>query len=363
MALRRSDLEDHIKTLEEFETLYGEFLVERRNRRRDWSGEEWARRERELKELAPQAEAAMRAAGERRWDEGPVRIDLPARILRFVDGGDGIDDAAQWRILEGLPTNIGALKGKLRRVPDMGLKDTPTYARHHDFERRWPVDSPAELADYADWLVGLVALNAERPPEVKLTLDVYHRSSESIPLDELRERLDEFRFDQLNEAQLVVRDGDALTLTLNLRDHVLGIKSAAIRVVGTDKDRVQAVKTSVKDDGEARTEAARQRVAEAAAKQKAEVEAARQKEAFGIGDPNVARDIIEADAKRRREMERRPAPKSKKPPAPSPAPQQSPTEHRTLWQAIKDVDNLVLLVGGFVFAVAAGLTVALIVSA
>ena len=123
MAARRSDLEDHIKTLEEFETLYGEFLVERRNRERDWSGEEWARRERELKELAPQAEAAMSAAGERRWDEGPVRIDLPARILRFVDAGDGIDDAAQWRILEGLPTNIGALKGKLRRAPDMGLKD------------------------------------------------------------------------------------------------------------------------------------------------------------------------------------------------------------------------------------------------
>jgi hypothetical protein len=40
-----------------------------------------------------------------------------------VDEGDGIDDAEQWQILEGLPTNIGALKGKLRRVPDMGLKE------------------------------------------------------------------------------------------------------------------------------------------------------------------------------------------------------------------------------------------------
>jgi hypothetical protein len=124
MAARRPDLEDHIRTLEEFEALYGEFLVERRNRERDWSGEEWARRERELKELAPQAEAAMAAAGERRWDEGPVRIDLPARLLRFVDEGDGTDDTEQWRILDKLPTNIGALKGKLRRAaPDMGLKD------------------------------------------------------------------------------------------------------------------------------------------------------------------------------------------------------------------------------------------------
>lgn len=123
MAAHRSDLEDHIKTLEEFETLYGEFLVERRDLERKWSGEERARRERELKELAPQAEAAMAAAGQRRWDEGPVRIDLAALIFRFVDEGDGIDDAEQWRILEGLPTNIGALKGKLRRAPDMGLKD------------------------------------------------------------------------------------------------------------------------------------------------------------------------------------------------------------------------------------------------
>jgi hypothetical protein len=146
MAARRSDLEDHIKTLEEFEALYGEFLVERRNRERNWPGEEWARRERALKELAPQAEAAMVAAGERRWDEGPVRIDLPARILRFVDEGDGIDDTEQWRILDGLPTNIGALKGKLRRVPDMGLKDWDTDAPPV------PAPAPAESqSEKASW--------------------------------------------------------------------------------------------------------------------------------------------------------------------------------------------------------------------
>jgi hypothetical protein len=245
----------------------------------------------------------------------------------------------------------------------MGEPDTPTYERHYDFERRWPVDSPAQLADYADWLVGLVAVDGDLQPEVKLTLNVYHRSAEDVPLAEFRERFDEFRFGDLYEAELIVRDCNSFTVSLNLRDHVLGGKSAAIRVVGTDKDRVQAVKTSVKEDGEARTEAARQRVAEAAAKQEAEVEAARQKEAFGIGDPNVARDIIEADAKRRREIERRPAPKPKGPPAPSPAHQPLPTEDRTLWQAIKDVDNVVLLIGTFVLTVAAGLIVALIVSA
>ena len=147
MAWCREDLEDHIATLEEFETGYGEFLVERRNRDHDWSGEEWARRERELKELAPQAEAAMVAAGARRWDEGPVRIDLPARILRFEDEGDGIDDSEQWRILEELPTHLGALKGKLRRAssaPDMGLTD-----RAADRERR-EAETPSNRAPVPD---------------------------------------------------------------------------------------------------------------------------------------------------------------------------------------------------------------------
>lgn len=127
-------IDRHIAVLEDFERTYGEYLVERRSPDHGWSAEEWARRERSLKELAPQAEAAMVAAGAKRWDEGPVRIDLPARILRFVDEGDGIDDTKQWDILEEMPTHIGSLKGKRRFVPDMGLKtfDTevpPTPAR------------------------------------------------------------------------------------------------------------------------------------------------------------------------------------------------------------------------------------------
>lgn len=159
MAAGRSDLEDHIKTLEDFERLYGEFLAERRNRGHDWSDEEWTRRERELKELVPQAEAAMVAAGERRWDEGPVRIDLPARILRFVEEGDGIDDTAQWRILEGLPTNIGALKGKLRRAPDMGLKDRDAEAPPASVPGPALAESqPKEISWWRDpnpWVLGL----------------------------------------------------------------------------------------------------------------------------------------------------------------------------------------------------------------
>lgn len=106
------EFDRHIAILEEFERTYGEFLVERRSPDHNWSGEEWARRERALKELAPQAEAAMLAAGAKRWDEGPVKINLPRRILRFVDSGDGVDDEPQWVILEELPIHVGALKGK-----------------------------------------------------------------------------------------------------------------------------------------------------------------------------------------------------------------------------------------------------------
>ena len=115
-------IDRHISVLEDFERTYREYLVERRSPDHGWSAEKWARRGRSLKEPAPQVEAAMVAAGARRWDEGPMRIDLPARrILRFVDEGAGIDDTKQWDILEEMPTHIGSLKEKRRFVPDMGL--------------------------------------------------------------------------------------------------------------------------------------------------------------------------------------------------------------------------------------------------
>jgi hypothetical protein len=122
MSAPRFHLEDHIATLGTFESRYREFLTERRGAERGWSDAEWANRERELKELAPQVEEAVAATGKRRWDEGPVRIDLPSRILAIVDPGDGIDDDEQWKILEEIPIHIGALKGKLRRVPNRSLE-------------------------------------------------------------------------------------------------------------------------------------------------------------------------------------------------------------------------------------------------
>jgi hypothetical protein len=149
MALSLSLIEDQISTLERFEVLYGEFLVERRNRDHGWSGAEWARRERELKELAPQAEAAMVAAGTaRRWDEGPVRIDLPNRILRFVDRGDGIDDDEQWRIHDELPTHIGALKGRMKRLntsTSPGSEPRPQTPRHR-IVLAWVAEQAGKIA-------------------------------------------------------------------------------------------------------------------------------------------------------------------------------------------------------------------------
>lgn len=66
--------------------------------------------------LAPQAEAAFVAAGAKRWDGGPVQINLPARILNFTDPGDG--DERQWAIHQEIVTHVGSLQGKLRRAEE-----------------------------------------------------------------------------------------------------------------------------------------------------------------------------------------------------------------------------------------------------
>jgi hypothetical protein len=80
----------------------------------------------------------MAAAGERRWDEGPVRIDLPARIFRFLDEGDEIDDTEQWRILEGLPTNIGAWRENCAGRPTWASRTGMPSKRHSPPPRSRP---------------------------------------------------------------------------------------------------------------------------------------------------------------------------------------------------------------------------------
>lgn len=148
-------IDRHIAVLEDFERTYREYLAERRRPDHGWSVEEWARRERSLKELAPQAETAMVAAGARRWDEGPVRIDLPARILRFVNEGDGIDDTKQWDILEEMPTHIGSLKGKRPFVPDRGLRTSDTEVPPTPV-RVEPAPVPAKAPWWREHLIVLI---------------------------------------------------------------------------------------------------------------------------------------------------------------------------------------------------------------
>jgi hypothetical protein len=120
-----AQIDRHIEVLEEFERLYSEFLVERRNRRttgeQTWSSREWAERERRLRALAPRAEVAMEASGLGAWQKtfplalggGVMSDDLSTLIFDFECGGfsvESTDDEMQWDILTRLPSQIEGLK-------------------------------------------------------------------------------------------------------------------------------------------------------------------------------------------------------------------------------------------------------------
>lgn len=230
-----------------------------------------------------------------------------------------------------LPAFAGSSRqtcGELSRVGTMGEPKPETHSRIYEFDG-WPVDSSEELADYADWLIDLVRQASTSDPEVKLTIRILGRGpfeGEKVLVEELRERIDEFPLDKFTSATLEVREGDALALTLKLDEQWLGMGGASVAVNGTDKARVQSIKDRVKEEGDARIEAARKKVAEAAAKQKADEDFKRQQEAAGIGPPpEVTRAIFEAERKREQERNRRPPPKPRKRPAPSPAPTPEPS--------------------------------------
>jgi hypothetical protein len=176
------------------------------------------------------------------------------------------------------------------------------YSRHFDFPV-WPVASASELADYAEWLIDLVRQEISAEPEITLNVQVFGRDSEpSIPLDEFRERFDEFPFDKVFGASLDVwNPRRSLTLEFGLNSSILGDNTAVVTVSGTDKERVQRIKSRVREEGEARLKLLR----EAEARAKADADFERQKAAAGIGD--VAGAIFEAEAKRERERNRRSA--------------------------------------------------------
>jgi hypothetical protein len=115
-------IDRHIGVLEEFEQKYGEYLVARHNRgmegRSGWSSREWAERERELRTLAPRADAAMVASGLDYW------ADLPGMILNF-DSWTGFsslatEDKLQREILAQIPSQIEGLRMRREEAEEAG---------------------------------------------------------------------------------------------------------------------------------------------------------------------------------------------------------------------------------------------------
>ena len=152
MAMR---IKLHIEVLEDFEEKYGAFLVARRNREEipevQWSNKEWAKRERELRMLAPRAEAAIVASGVEGY------ADLSSVILAFKDWvgftADARDDDLQWEILNLLPSQIGGLRMRLEEAEEASReKGRRLRAAFADRRPRWRrlVDDPNP------WVLGFV---------------------------------------------------------------------------------------------------------------------------------------------------------------------------------------------------------------
>lgn len=125
------EIRKHIDVLSEFEQLYGEYLVARQNRqlegRHDWPRREWARRERQLRMLAPRADAAIEASGVSGLAlYGPPAIgepliadDLASMIFHVEDRGFGVesrDDSLMRAILDRLPSQIAGLEMQLEKA-------------------------------------------------------------------------------------------------------------------------------------------------------------------------------------------------------------------------------------------------------
>jgi hypothetical protein len=145
-------LRRHIEILSEFEQKYDEFLIARHNRREipevQWSNEEWAARERELRMLAPRADAAMEASG-----VGALALyyppalggrlkadDLPSLIFDFKDFAgfsvDATDDEFQQAILDRIPSQLAGLGMKLEEAESAPQKVAAPVASMKA-PRRW----------------------------------------------------------------------------------------------------------------------------------------------------------------------------------------------------------------------------------
>ncbi len=239
----------------------------------------------------------------------------------------------------------------------MGEPVKPTYTRVYEFAL-WPFDSTSDLADYAEWMTDLVRQAASVEPRAALSFNILGpRGPEPpVPLDELRERVDEFPLDKVLEVSLEVRT-DNLSLTLALNDHVLGSRESSVTIIGADKDTVNRIKTQVQEEGEARIETEQRRKGAAEAQAKAAADFKRQEAATGIGDTTQA--IFEAEAQRERQQSQRKRQLRPTPPPRHPAPEPK----KGLWQAFKDADNQAQIIGGGIVGLIVAIVIALLFGA
>jgi hypothetical protein len=188
----------------------------------------------------------------------------------------------------------------------MGEPPPQHFSRRYDFTA-WPVESESELADYADWLIDIVRHAVESKPEVTFSVHVTGREDEEIPLNEFRERFDEFPLNKIFSASLTTWDPhQTVGLSFEMKRAFGGGSRAGVEVSGTDKERVLKIKTKVREEGDARMDAQKQHLHDAKAKEDADADFKRQEAAVGIGD--VAGDILRAEFQRERERSGRTGP-------------------------------------------------------
>jgi hypothetical protein len=244
----------------------------------------------------------------------------------------------------------------------MGEPSAHICTRIYEFAL-WPFDSTTDLANYAEWVTDLVRQAAQVEPTVALRLNVLKREKEPpMPIDELRDRIDEFPLDKVFDGSLEVRTDD-LTLTLALKNDLLENRETSVTVVGSDKDTVNGVKLRVQEEGEARVEAEKRRKDAAEAQRKADADFKRQEAAAGIGE--TAQAIFEAEAQRERERaQRKRSSKPTLPPGPpAPTPNPAPEPKKGLWQAFTDADNQAQIIGGGIVTLVVAIIIALLFGA
>jgi len=121
----------HIANLTEFETKFGEFVTALNHEivagEKRWSGEEMAKRKREISALAAKADRAMKASGVGQLAiYNPPAIggglksgDLPSQVFDFVQFGYDDDGLTfQREILERVPAQLAGLEMKLEEAEE-----------------------------------------------------------------------------------------------------------------------------------------------------------------------------------------------------------------------------------------------------